>query len=147
MLTTLAWLILAGSFGAHSAPRLATLVSPPTLLLVDTGNTCFPILLRLWFLILRVITFGKSPVVNLLHRKPRAYYTHLFSFKQTFVVLTFILSSLALQFIVTTALDFNYGNGELTGLSGFYKIWNAGFQSISTRYAHSATQPLIQLEE
>jgi len=30
-------------------------------------------------------------------------------------------------------MDYDYGNGELAGLTPFYKIWNALFQSISTR--------------
>jgi len=136
ILTTMAWLILAGTFASVLSMLHDNLAAdiPASLCLVSIiGNTCYPIFMRLWFLFLRIVSLGKSPVINLLHRKPRAYYTHLFNFRQTAVIATFVVTSLALQFTINTALDFNYANGELAGLSAFYKIWNVGFQSISTR--------------
>jgi Trk-type K+ transport system membrane component len=103
-------------------------------ILILLGNTCFPIVLRAWFLLLRVATRGRNETINLIHRKPRAYYTHLFSVSQTFKLIAFIVISLVFQFVITTALDFD-APGELDGLSAFYKIWNVMFQSISTRNA------------
>jgi Trk-type K+ transport system membrane component len=114
------------------------------MLLILLGNTAFPIGLRVVLLVIQVlarIARIKSEELRLLDEQSRLFYTHMFPWKDTLQLLVMLIVTNAVQFGFQLGLDWSL---SLRHLSPFYKVWNALFQSISTRAAGFNSYVLIE---
>ena len=109
------------------------------MLLVFCGESGYPLLLKLFIFLLKCATCGKIKAVNLVYNRGNEIYVFLFSTRHTYYCLCFVLFTIIPQFVVMLATDFNNENGELAGLTPFYKVYNSLYLAVNTRSGGFAT--------
>lgn len=112
------------------------------MILILAGNTAFPIALRIIFAILRFGIFPKDLALELIWKKSRSVYTHLFNSYDTFKLVASLIFLNIAQWGLALSIDWD---GPIYyGFTPFQKVYNAVFQSVSNRICGFTSLDLTQ---